>query len=186
MEFVTTLALAAMPSISVIVWTSFAVLLAALVWEYRVVDSDTNWRPSYPLECVASFFIEVFTRIGRAVAWVCSFYKYIEWKKMWKALCRFFGPIFDIALSWMWMFKGYAQFAYDYAIEIPLLHLGFATIVAVLFVIAWYWIPAAWWPDLPATTSRVGSGQRGFVGSGGSGVPPRDMPLTGGGYKVGQ
>lgn len=127
-----------------IIWLLLSAIAALFTWEYCVLDVETIWRPSFPLERTADFLSVVFMRVGRFLAYVSSFYQYIKWEKLLRTGNNLLAPLLEILLSWLYIIQGYTQYAIDTALSIKMLNLGLLTLCCVVIAFCAYFVPEQW------------------------------------------
>lgn len=144
-----------------IIWSTLAAFAALFLWEYCVLDLETIWRPSFPLERTADFLSAVFTRIGRFLAYISSFYQYVKWEKLLRAGSNLLAPMLEILLSWLYIIQGYTQYAIDAALSVKMLNLGLLTLCCVAVGFCLYFVPDEWVKAFKTAASELFSKVRG-------------------------
>lgn len=109
-----------------------ALCLIVFVWEYAVVDIDTNIRPSVLLTFIADNVTAACERLGTVLAWLSSFYTYIAWDKLNRTVERLFKPTWSIAMSWMYVAWGYLSYIHESEINPTVVWIGTVTLCALL------------------------------------------------------
>lgn len=109
-----------------------ALCLIVFVWEYAVVDIDTNIRPSVLLTFIADNVTAACERLGTMLAWLSSFYTYIAWDKLSRTVERLFTPIWSIAMSWLYVAWGYFSYIHESEINPTVVWIGTVTLCALL------------------------------------------------------
>ena len=106
-----------------------------------MAETNTNYRFSFILEQYAEHSIIFFKFIGRGIAWASSYLWYIRWNRIYTAFIRLFVPSFNLATSWLYIGKGYAQYAVDWAIDIPALYSGSAILIFIALLVTIHTFP---------------------------------------------
>ncbi len=106
------------------------------LWQYLALRLETLnkynlYRPSLLLNSIACILQDIFYGIGKWIAYISSFYEYLGFRDMIKALQELFKPCIEIILSVFHLFKGYLETAltYDYTYSII-----FGTITLLLVI----------------------------------------------------
>ncbi len=121
-----------------------ASVLATFIWEFVFIDTDTIWRPSVLLTFIADVLTTTFSRIGQFWAWISSFLTFIKWEKLCKTLNVLLTPICDIALSWMYLWKGYYNYISRLSLNRSVVRFGSFTLLGLVATGLWYfgYVPA--------------------------------------------
>lgn len=109
-----------------------ALCLIVFVWEYAVVDIDTNIRPSVLLTFIADNVTAACERLGTVLAWLSSFYTYIAWEKLRRTAGRLFNPTWSITMSWLYVVWGYVSFIHESEFNPTVVWIGTVTLCALL------------------------------------------------------
>jgi len=114
------------------------VLFTTFIWEYLLIEVNTIWRPSVPLSSISNLLIDMFTVIGKVLAWISSFYTYIEWSRLYRTLHVLCTPIFNIVFSWLYILSGYYDYVYSLSLNILSVEFGSLTLLTLCVSSLWY------------------------------------------------
>ena len=109
-----------------------ALCLIVFVWEYAVVDIDTNIRPSTLLTFIADNITAACERLGTVLAWLSSFYTYIAWDKLSRTVERLLKPVWSITMSWLYVAWGYLSYIRESEINPTPVWIGTVTLCVLL------------------------------------------------------
>lgn len=105
------------------------------IWEYVAKRKQSNIKPSYVLDKVATGVTDFFYAIGRILAKLSSFYTFIDYKELLGAFSDLISPLIKIVTFPYHFCKGYADTALIY--NHPYI-VGFGS-VTLLVLIGWVW-----------------------------------------------
>ena len=122
-------------------------------WEHYARTHEKTFKPSVFISWLATKFQTFYTRVGKIVAWVSSFYTMIDLKELWVTYDNLAKPTVDLLTSGLWTFKSYydEMKLYDHPY---LITLGSGTIVAVLSTVI-YWQYAMFQPYLSGLSVAI-------------------------------
>jgi hypothetical protein len=121
-----------------------------LMWEFVVADIDTPIRVSYLFEEMAALSKWAWGTAGKVLAWVCTFYQYINFDIFWRflrrwrvVLYRFIAPISSCIGAYNEMRTGYRVAMYEYvanydldASKMTIMAVSISFVVFFLIVVA--------------------------------------------------
>ena len=89
--------------------TIFVSIIGAVCLEHIGRGQAITIRPSFFLNKIAKFFMDLFELLGYFCAKISSFYELIKWEEIKLTLYDLFKPSFDICSSPLYFIKGYVE-----------------------------------------------------------------------------
>lgn len=89
-------------------------LVSVFVWEFATLHKPDALKPSDVLEHVYTFSEKMFTKVGKAFAWISSFYTLLDLQDLGTAFCNLILPTIRIILSPLATVHGYLTYAKVY------------------------------------------------------------------------
>lgn len=109
------------------------ITLFSLLVEHVGRICDIQLRPSYFLEIVATYAIDMFSFIGTQFARLSSFILHIQIEGLMITIRDFLIPLIDIITSPIWMVDGYIRQVWTYSYNSWQIYFGSMIIIIIIF-----------------------------------------------------